>query len=104
MYIHPTTALLEDTNPTAKRVKIIKYKFPQIIKIVYRIVLARHVKIKKFLLPNLSAYFGAQYMQHHPMKNAEAINPTFHPGSHYKSSFWCQFYSVFSLSLSSFHD
>ena len=52
MYIQPTIALLEDVRPKANRVRIIKYKFPQNINIVYRITLARQVYMKKFLLPN----------------------------------------------------
>ena len=87
MYIQPTTDLLEDTSPKAKRTRIMRYMLFPTISRVYSIVFARHVRMKKFLRPNLSAYFGSQYMQHHPMKKEDAIKPTFQPGSHSRPSF-----------------
>ena len=80
MYIHPTTALPDVTSPNPKSTSIIRYMLFPIMSKVYRIVFARHIRMKKLLLPNLSAYFGSQYMQHHPMKKHEAMKPTFQTG------------------------
>ena len=79
-YIQPTRDLPDDTSPKQNRIRIIRYMLLQIMSSVKSIEFARHTRMKKLLRPNLSAYLGSQYMQHHPMKKADAMKPTFHPG------------------------